>query len=117
MDLLRGRNVALVLTDGRWIKRGIVLDLALEPTADFVYVRWSGAARNAGAGGAPADRTRELTLWAGALRPLAERVGAVYGYFGNQFQGHAPASARQMQRLLGIQPVEPSMLREQAELF
>ncbi|MBI4502791.1 MAG: DUF72 domain-containing protein [Gemmatimonadetes bacterium] len=117
MDLLRGRGVALALTDGRWIKRGIVLDLALEPTADFAYVRWTGTPRKATPGGEPVDRTRELAVWAGALKPLADRVRAVYGYFSNQFQGHAPASARQMQRLLGIEPVEPSMLREQAELF
>ena len=35
LDLLRSRNVALALTEGRWIKRAVVLDQALEPTANF----------------------------------------------------------------------------------
>ena len=117
LDLLRSRNVALVLTEGRWIKRAVVLDQALEPTANFGYARWTAPARKAHPAALAVDRHRELSTWAAALKPLAEQVDVVYGYFSNQFQGHAPGSARQMQRLLGIDPVEPSMLREQAELF
>jgi len=117
LDLLRRRNVALTLTDGRWIKRGIMLDLALEPTADFAYVRWSAAQRKAHPAGAPVDRTQELSAWVAALHTLSERVRAIHGYFGNQFQGHAPASARQMQQMMGVDSVEPALLREQAELF
>ncbi|MBI4420584.1 MAG: DUF72 domain-containing protein [Gemmatimonadetes bacterium] len=118
MDILREHRVALTLVDGRWIRRGVVLDLALEPTSDFSYVRWMGPARKlTDHSRVQVERTRELTVWANALRVLAERVGVVYGYFHNHFQGHAPASAREMQRLVGIEPVEPAMLREQAELF
>jgi uncharacterized protein YecE (DUF72 family) len=118
LDLLRSRNVALALADGRWIKRGVVLDLALEPTADFAYLRWNGPARKPpDATRMPTDRTRELGVWAEALRTLGERVNVIYGFFSNHFQGHGPASARQMQQMLGIAPVEPAMLREQAELF
>jgi uncharacterized protein YecE (DUF72 family) len=118
LDLLRSGNVALALAEGRWIKRGVLLDLALEPTADFVYLRWSGTVRkSAELVRLPTDRTRELGVWAEAIKGMAERVGAVYGYFGDGFQGHAPGSARQMQQLLGMAPVEPAMLREQAELF
>ena len=118
IDLLREINVALALADGRWIKRGILLDLAIEPTADFGYFRWSGAARKTpDQARTPVDRTREMAVWGDAVRTIAERVKAVFGYFSNRFQGHGPASARQLQQQLGITPVEPSMLREQAELF
>jgi uncharacterized protein YecE (DUF72 family) len=118
LDLLRSAKVALALVDSRWIKRGVVLDVALETTADFAYVRWSGPARKGvDVARTPVDRTRETTVWAEALRGLGERVGTVFGYFSNQFQAHAPASARLMQKAMGIDPVEPSMLREQAELF
>ena len=58
-----------------------------------------------------------LTTATLALVALASRVGTVRGYFNNHFQGHSPASARTLQRLLGQQPVEPAALREQAELF
>ena len=119
LEQLRRRNVAVALTDGRWIKRGLMLDLALEPTADFGYVRWTSplAPRKTPLGAEPPDRTPELGAWATALRPLAERVNAIHGYFSNHFQGHGPASARAMQQLVGEHSVDPSMLREQAELF
>jgi len=56
-------------------------------------------------------------VWAMALAALAARVGSVYGYFSNQFQGHAPASARAMQRLIGQKTVEPENLGAQRTLF
>ena len=51
------------------------------------------------------------------LAALAARVGSVYGYFSNQFQGHAPASTRAMQKLIGQKPVEPEGLGAQTSLF
>src|SRR2546426_9292854 len=51
------------------------------------------------------NRDRELSAWAVALAALAARVTEVYGYFGNHFQGHAPGSVREMQRLIGLRPV------------
>jgi uncharacterized protein YecE (DUF72 family) len=118
MDDLRELNVALALADGRWIKRGVVLDLAIEPTADFGYLRWSGPIRKGpDQARQPVDRTREIVVWADAIRKIADRVKTVFGYFSNRFQGHAPASARQLQQQLGMPPVEPTSLREQAELF
>jgi uncharacterized protein YecE (DUF72 family) len=118
IDILRARGVALALADARWIKRAVMLDLALEPTADFAYIRLMGPSRRlTDFSRIQVDRTRELGVWADAVRMLAGRVSAVYGFFANQFQGHAPASARQLQALLGLPVVEPAMLREQAELF
>lgn len=116
MEILRERGVALTLVDGRWIKRGVMLDLALEPTTDFAYVRWMGAARRMG-DRPQLDRAREIGAWVEALRVLEGRVGTVFGFVSNQFQGHAPASVRQLQKHLGLPVVEPTMLREQAELF
>lgn len=118
LALLRTCGVALVLADGRWIKRGIVLDLAIEPTADFAYVRWMGEHRRIADFSHPQiDREREFAAWAQALEALASRVRTVYGYFNNQYQGHSPASARAMQRLLGQAVVAPELLQEQVELF
>lgn len=116
MEMLRERQVALTLVDGRWIKRGIMLDLALEPTATFAYVRWMGAPRRPG-DRPQADRAREIGAWVEALRVLGDRVGEIFGYVSNDFQGHAPASIRQLQASLGLPVVEPTTLREQAELF
>lgn len=118
IDLLGSRNVALVLADSRWIGRGLVLDLALEPTADFGYVRWEGPNRRiTDYSRVQVDRDYEIALWARALESLSQRVRTIFGYFNNHFQGHAPHSARMLQRQLGQEPVEPLALQEQAELF
>jgi uncharacterized protein YecE (DUF72 family) len=63
------------------------------------------------------DRTQELESWTGVLWPLAEIQVKVYGYVNNHFAGHSPESARVLQRLLGISPVDPSTLGEQMSLF
>jgi uncharacterized protein YecE (DUF72 family) len=120
LELLRRYGVALALVEGRWLRREEMMDLAIHPTADFAYVRWMGG----GSGkkiedfsSVQVNRDRELSVWAMALAALAARVPAVYGYFSNHFQGHAPASAREMQRLIGARPVEPEQLRSQTSLF
>jgi uncharacterized protein YecE (DUF72 family) len=118
LDLLRQYNIALALADSRWIKRGLVLELAIEPTADFGYVRWIGEERRVtDFSQAQIDREGELASWVQALEQLAARVRTIYGYFNNQYQGHGPHSARTMQRLLGQSTVAPEILQEQVELF
>ena len=118
LELLRRYNVALALADSRWIKRGLMLEMAIEPTADFSYVRWMGAHRRlTDFSRVQVDRAQELSGWSEALRSLGERVSTVFGYFNNQYQGHGPESARAMQRLLGLEVVAPELLQEQVELF
>lgn len=118
LELLRTRGVALALADSRWIKRGMVLELAIEPTADFAYVRWMGEQRRiTDFSHVQIDRETESAAWKQALETLASRVQTVYGYFNNQYAGHGPESARAMQQLLGQAVVAPEMLQEQVELF
>ena len=45
LALLRPHRVALALSDGRWVPRDILLDLADRPTSDFAYLRWMGPDR------------------------------------------------------------------------
>jgi uncharacterized protein YecE (DUF72 family) len=118
LELLAKHRVALVLVEGRWLARERLIDLAIRPTADFAYIRWVGAgARIEDFARVQVNRDRELSAWAVALAALAARVTDVYGYFGNHFQGHAPASVREMQRLIGMRPVEPGELGPQPSLF
>ena len=63
------------------------------------------------------DRTRDLETWMSVLWPYAEQGREVFGYVNNHFAGHSPASARELQRLLGQQAVEPEHLGEQMSLF
>jgi uncharacterized protein YecE (DUF72 family) len=118
LALLREHGVALALSDGRWIQRKQMLALVDQPTADFLYVRWMGADQSiVDYSRIQVDRTRELATWADVLRKRAHGGHIVYGYVNNHFAGHSPASARELQRLLGDTPVEPDQLGEQMTLF
>ncbi|MGH7752503.1 MAG: DUF72 domain-containing protein, partial [Gemmatimonadales bacterium] len=112
LALLERHRVALVLTDGPWVRK--MLDLAIHPTTDFAYVRWAGRRRRQYS---PADVDQQLSQWSVALAALASRVKTVYGYFSNSFAGHAPESARAMQGLIGQKPVEADQLGPQTSLF
>jgi uncharacterized protein YecE (DUF72 family) len=62
---------------------------------------------------APRRRKRGRSV----LRELPARGIDVFGYMNNHFAGHSPASARDLQRLLGVTPVEPREIGEQISLF
>jgi uncharacterized protein YecE (DUF72 family) len=116
--LLREHRAALALSDARWIPRKTMLALAERPTATFAYLRWMGADRAiADYSRIQKDRTRELEAWAATMLALVQKVSEVHGYVNNHFAGHSPASARQLQRLLGQKPVEPDQLGEQMLLL
>jgi uncharacterized protein YecE (DUF72 family) len=118
LALLAEHNVALALTDARWIPRKQMMFLATRPTADFVYLRFMGADRSlVDYSRIQIDRSRELEAWATLLWPLAEAGRDVYVYLNNLFAGHAPASVRELQRLIGQTAVEPEKLGEQMSLF
>jgi uncharacterized protein YecE (DUF72 family) len=118
LDVLGLKGVALALVDGRWIKRRTTLELCLRPTAHFAYIRWMGPARRFTDYSRVHDTARrELAMWTDALHALRDRVDTVYGYVNNHFQGHAPHSVREFQRMVGQEPVEPVSLREQVEML
>jgi uncharacterized protein YecE (DUF72 family) len=118
LALLAEHNVALTLSDGRWIPRKQMMQLAARPTADFLYVRWMGADQSiVDYSRIQIDRSRELESWTSVLWPYAEQGREVFGYVNNHFAGHSPESARELQRLLGQQVVEPENLGEQISLF
>lgn len=118
LALLAEHNVALTLSDGRWLQRKQMLQLASRPTAPFAYIRLMGVDQSLmDYSRIQIDRTRDLEAWTGVLSPLAEQGRDAFVYVNNEFAGHAPASARELQRLLGQHPVEPEQLGEQMSLF
>lgn len=118
LALLAEHNVALTLTDGRWLQRKQMLALADRPTSDLVYVRLMGNDQSiVDYSRIQVDRTRELEAWADVLAQSSAQGRDVFVYVNNQFAGHAPQSARDLQRLLGQQAKEPEQLGEQMTLF
>jgi len=117
LELLDAHGVALALSDGRWIPRQTMLELAGRPTAGFLYVRWMGPDREiTDYSRIQFDRSDELRRWADVIRSVAN-TKEIFGFFNNHFAGHSPASARVMQTLLGQKAVDPATLRRQATLF
>jgi len=117
LELLARYGIALALSDGRWIPRDTMLELAERATADFLYVRWMGPDREiTDYSCVQFDRSEEIRAWSEVLKRVAHTID-IYGFFNNHFAGHSPASAREMQRLLGQQSVEPETLRGQRSLF
>jgi uncharacterized protein YecE (DUF72 family) len=117
-ELLRAHRVAWALSDGRWIARATLLKLLHRPTSDFHYLRWMGPNRDlTDFSRVQRDRSAELRAWADVLRSLPAQVTRVFGYVNNHFAGHSPATARELQNLLGQRPVPPEELGEQTQLF
>lgn len=116
--LLAEHQVAIALTDGRWIPRRTMLSLGERPTSDVAYVRWMGPNRDiVDYSRVQIDRTRELDAWLRILPSLSQRVRTVYGYVNNHFAGHSPATVRELQHRLHLPVVDPDRLGEQLLLF
>ena len=104
---------------GPWVTRERVWRAAaplLEAT-DFAYVRWMGARDLTRFDEVVRPRDLNLDRWASALERLRGRVPAVFAYFSNFYEGHAPASVNKLKRLLGDPVVGPEDLEDQPSLF
>lgn len=118
LALLAEHQVALALTDGRWIPRRTMLAMAERPTAEFSYIRWMGSDRDlVDYSRIQVDRSREIAAWLKVLPGLDARVRTVYGYVNNHFAGHSPATLRELQAALGQAVVDPAALGDQLTLF
>ncbi len=97
LELLRRHGVALCLT------QQVGMPALDQVTAPFVYIRWLGRREDIiddDFSRVRINRDVQLDRWAEQVgRYLREDI-AVYGYFNNHYQGHAPASVRALQARL-----------------
>ncbi|HYE15339.1 MAG TPA: DUF72 domain-containing protein, partial [Pyrinomonadaceae bacterium] len=117
--LARSANVSLALVEGRWAARERVWRAAAATldSTDFAYLRWMGERDLTRFDEVQRPRDAGLERWAAAIERLRERVPKVFAYFSNFYEGHAPASANKLKRLLGQAVVEPGDLEDQPSLF
>jgi uncharacterized protein YecE (DUF72 family) len=95
LALLSEHNIALALSDGRWIPRKVMLNLATRPTADFAYIRWMGPNRDiVDYTRVQVDRSYEIDFGPRDLESPEKR--RILGTLGT-FSGHSPAVAREFQ--------------------
>lgn len=113
------RNVSLALVEGPWVTRERLWRAAatLLDTSDFAYVRWMGARDITRFDEVVRPRDPNLEKWAAAIERLRDRAPYVCAYFSNFYEGHAPASANKLKRLLGETVVGPEELENQPSLF
>jgi uncharacterized protein YecE (DUF72 family) len=113
------RHVSLALVEGPWVTRERVWRAfaTLLDTCDFAYVRWMGARDLTRFDEVQRPRDANLDRWAAAIERLRERLPSVFAYFSNFYEGHAPASANKLKRLLGQPVVGPEDLDDQPSLF
>ena len=116
-EMLARYNVALALVEGQWVERSEVWQIAEHLTANFAYVRWMGARDLARFDQVQRERDENLRAWCRVLADLCERTPKVYAYFSNFYEGHAPASANKLKRLLGQPILEAADLEDQPSLF
>ncbi|HEX8337382.1 MAG TPA: DUF72 domain-containing protein [Pyrinomonadaceae bacterium] len=112
-------NVSLALVEGAWVTRERVWRAAapLLDTSDHAYVRWMGGRDLTRFDEVVRPRDLNLDRWATAVERLRGRVPRVFAYFSNFYEGHAPASANKLKRLLGQPIVTPGDLEDQPSLF
>lgn len=116
-DLLAKHNVALALVEGPWIESAEMLRLIQRPTADFSYIRWMGERDLVRFDTVQRAQDKNLLNWHEIIAGLPARTSEVFAYFSNFYEGHAPASANKLKRLLEQPIVEASSLENQPSLF
>ncbi len=116
-ELLAQHNVAVALVEGPWLARRTLWQMVAAASADFAYVRWMGARDLTRFDVEQRSRDENLNLWREAITRLCARVPTVYAYFSNYYEGHAPASANKLKRLLGQAVVAAADLADQSSLF
>ncbi|MBD0327448.1 MAG: DUF72 domain-containing protein, partial [Pyrinomonadaceae bacterium] len=116
-ELLAKYNVAFALVEGQWLAPARVRQMAEHSTADFAYVRWMGERDLVRFDTVARPQDENLNEWRQLLTRLSERVPNVYAYFSNFYEGHAPASANKLKRLLHQPTLDPVDLEDQPSLF
>lgn len=109
-DLLRKYRVCWVANDYE------ELPVEIYPTTDFLYIRWI-ARHNVipHPGHEVLDRTERLQTWLDLIKANLDGIETIFGFFDNDFAGHAPASCNRLKTLVGL-PVAPAT-GEQGRLF
>jgi uncharacterized protein YecE (DUF72 family) len=117
LDFLSKQGVALALVEGQWIAQEETWNLVEQPTAPFAYIRWMGARNLTRFDIIQRAQDENLERWKHLITRLDERVSDVYAYFSNFYEGHAPASANRLKRLLNQPATAAADLEKQPSLF
>ena len=95
----------------------VILEPELVITADFAYLRFLGRhGRFPRKNQVQVNVRPILNRWWEQLRPELERLHSIYGFFNDDFAGHAPASCIAFKEIAGLPATRPE-LPSQGRLF
>jgi uncharacterized protein YecE (DUF72 family) len=117
LELLTRHGVSLALVEGQWVRRERVWRLVEQPSADFAYVRWMGERDLTRFDTVARPQDANLHAWSEVVERASESCSRVYAYFSTFYEGHAPASANKLKRILGQTVIDPQELENQPSLF
>jgi len=112
---LEKNSVALALVEGSWIPREITFGAIERLTTDFAYVRFMGERDLTAFDKIYRHMDANLQMWKEEIEKIKARD--IFIYFSNFYEGHAPASAGKLKKLVGQEIVETAVLENQGSLF
>ncbi len=96
-ELFRAHDVCFIAADYLYLPKEI------RRTTDFLYIRFLGRhGQFATKTHEVIDKTDDLKAWLAQVEPHRSEVGEIYGFFNDEFAGHAPATARKLMGMLGF---------------
>jgi uncharacterized protein YecE (DUF72 family) len=117
VELLQRARAGLALVEGPWVRRERVWRLAEALQSDSAYVRWMGERDITRFDKTLRPQDANLRTWGEIIKRLDARGSTVVAYFSNFYEGHAPASANKLKRLLNHTTLDPRDLESQPSLF
>jgi uncharacterized protein YecE (DUF72 family) len=117
LGVLASHRVPVALVEGQWVARRTLFRTVEQMNADFAYIRFMGARDLTRFDRIQRPQDSNLQLWREAITRLCARVPRVLAYFSNYYEGHAPASANKLTRLLGQPIASPADSEKQPSLF
>ncbi len=112
-ELLEARGFALAVADAPFVPREVLAECLRRTQVDFTYVRWIGVHDAFTRYDAvQISRSSEIAWWVKALRDASPRLRRVFGYVNNHYQGHSPATVREIYAALGLPHARPVRVRQ-----
>lgn len=112
---LEKNRVALCLVEGGVSPRASVFDMMKKSTTGFSYIRFKGERDLPKSDKIYRPRDTNLQIWKEEIEKI--KAQEIFVYFSNFYEGHSPASANKLKKLLGQKTVEPGDLEKQPSLF
>jgi uncharacterized protein YecE (DUF72 family) len=100
-EVLKKNNICWAATEYKGLPKEV------PKTADFLYIRFIGRhGRFSHFDKVRIDISKNLEWWHRRITDLAPNIGAVYGFFNNDYSGFAPATCNTFKSMLGMQTVD-----------